>query len=174
MLISAWFGFRILILQEFWRAFLGVINALSIKQLIAPECRCLHFFFPFSFQIQAEGILNGQSIENQRTTFVKQLKLGKVRQKSLSKSLKSPKCCHPVTSLFELVVSISCTNILLFKVNSPGKYLWALRPQLSKTSNAERMWIFSCYLAKHINVSLAHFLDFTLILQWANWFIFCL
>ncbi|XP_071672282.1 ubiquitin carboxyl-terminal hydrolase 30 isoform X3 [Patagioenas fasciata] len=31
-------------------------------------------------QIQAEGTLNGQSIENQRTTFVKQLKLGKLPQ----------------------------------------------------------------------------------------------
>lgn len=30
------------------------------------------------FQIEAKGTLNGENVEHQRTTFVKQLKLGKV------------------------------------------------------------------------------------------------
>ena len=33
--------------------------------------------FPL-FQIEAKGTLNGEEVEHQRTTFVKQLKLGKV------------------------------------------------------------------------------------------------
>lgn len=47
--------------------------------LIQPVIKWL-YFFSLLFQIRAEGTLNGQNIENQRTTFVKQLKLGKVRQ----------------------------------------------------------------------------------------------
>lgn len=31
------------------------------------------------FQIEAKGTLDGEKVEHQRTTFVKQLKLGKVR-----------------------------------------------------------------------------------------------
>ncbi|OPJ74955.1 ubiquitin carboxyl-terminal hydrolase 30 [Patagioenas fasciata monilis] len=40
----------------------------------------LSLSIPAAVWIQAEGTLNGQSIENQRTTFVKQLKLGKLPQ----------------------------------------------------------------------------------------------
>ncbi|KFO95824.1 Ubiquitin carboxyl-terminal hydrolase 30, partial [Calypte anna] len=43
------------------------ISSESVKDVVCDNCT----------KIQAEGTLNGQSIENQRTTFVKQLKLGK-------------------------------------------------------------------------------------------------
>ncbi|NWI50894.1 UBP30 hydrolase, partial [Calyptomena viridis] len=46
------------------------ISSESVKDVVCDNCT----------KIQAEGILNGQSIENQRTTFVKQLKLGKLPQ----------------------------------------------------------------------------------------------
>ncbi|XP_048178439.1 ubiquitin carboxyl-terminal hydrolase 30 [Corvus hawaiiensis] len=46
------------------------ISSESVKDVVCDNCT----------RIQAEGILNGQSIENQRTTFVKQLKLGKLPQ----------------------------------------------------------------------------------------------
>ncbi|XP_048677523.1 ubiquitin carboxyl-terminal hydrolase 30 isoform X3 [Caretta caretta] len=42
--------------------------------------RITHLFDVHSLQIQAEETLNGQTTENQRTTFVKQLKLGKLPQ----------------------------------------------------------------------------------------------
>ncbi|NWI85704.1 UBP30 hydrolase, partial [Pitta sordida] len=46
------------------------ISSESVKDVVCDNCT----------KIQAERILNGQSIENQRTTFVKQLKLGKLPQ----------------------------------------------------------------------------------------------
>ncbi|KAF2986585.1 hypothetical protein EK904_009210, partial [Melospiza melodia maxima] len=46
------------------------ISSESVKDVVCDNCT----------KIQAQGILNGQSIENQRTTFVKQLKLGKLPQ----------------------------------------------------------------------------------------------
>ncbi|NXC19429.1 UBP30 hydrolase, partial [Corythaeola cristata] len=46
------------------------ISSESVKDVVCDNCT----------KIQAEGTLNGQSIENQRTTFVKQLKLGKLPQ----------------------------------------------------------------------------------------------
>ncbi|KAM6340026.1 ubiquitin carboxyl-terminal hydrolase 30 isoform 2-T2 [Alca torda] len=46
------------------------ISSESVKDVVCDNCT----------KIQAKGILNGQSIENQRTTFVKQLKLGKLPQ----------------------------------------------------------------------------------------------
>ncbi|NXQ08374.1 UBP30 hydrolase, partial [Vidua macroura] len=46
------------------------ISSETVKDVVCDNCT----------KIQAEGILNGQSIENQRTTFVKQLKLGKLPQ----------------------------------------------------------------------------------------------
>ncbi|NXG08182.1 UBP30 hydrolase, partial [Sakesphorus luctuosus] len=46
------------------------ISSEAVKDVVCDNCT----------KIQAEGILNGQSIENQRTTFVKQLKLGKLPQ----------------------------------------------------------------------------------------------
>ncbi|NXC32742.1 UBP30 hydrolase, partial [Campylorhamphus procurvoides] len=46
------------------------ISSESVKDVVCDNCT----------KIQAEGILNGQSIEHQRTTFVKQLKLGKLPQ----------------------------------------------------------------------------------------------
>ncbi|XP_048820096.1 ubiquitin carboxyl-terminal hydrolase 30 isoform X2 [Lagopus muta] len=46
------------------------ISSESVKDVVCDNCT----------KIQAEGTLNGQSIENQKTTFVKQLKLGKLPQ----------------------------------------------------------------------------------------------
>uniref|UniRef100_A0A8D0GU78 Ubiquitin carboxyl-terminal hydrolase n=1 Tax=Sphenodon punctatus TaxID=8508 RepID=A0A8D0GU78_SPHPU len=46
------------------------ISSESVKDVVCDNCTT----------IQAEGTLNGQSIENQKTTFVKQLKLGKLPQ----------------------------------------------------------------------------------------------
>ncbi|KGL73132.1 Ubiquitin carboxyl-terminal hydrolase 30, partial [Tinamus guttatus] len=46
------------------------ISSESVKDVVCDNCT----------KIQAEGSLHGQSIENQRTTFVKQLKLGKLPQ----------------------------------------------------------------------------------------------
>ncbi|XP_068766956.1 ubiquitin carboxyl-terminal hydrolase 30 isoform X1 [Struthio camelus] len=46
------------------------ISSESVKDVVCDNCT----------KIQAEGTLHGQSIENQRTTFVKQLKLGKLPQ----------------------------------------------------------------------------------------------
>ncbi|KFO75852.1 Ubiquitin carboxyl-terminal hydrolase 30, partial [Cuculus canorus] len=46
------------------------ISSESVKDVVCDNCT----------KIQAEGTLNGQSIEKQRTTFVKQLKLGKLPQ----------------------------------------------------------------------------------------------
>ncbi|NXK85647.1 UBP30 hydrolase, partial [Formicarius rufipectus] len=46
------------------------ISSEAVKDVVCDNCT----------KIQAEGILNGQSIENQKTTFVKQLKLGKLPQ----------------------------------------------------------------------------------------------
>ncbi|XP_051489831.1 ubiquitin carboxyl-terminal hydrolase 30 isoform X2 [Apus apus] len=46
------------------------ISSESVKDVVCDNCT----------KIQAEGTLKGQSIENQRTTFVKQLKLGKLPQ----------------------------------------------------------------------------------------------
>ncbi|KFP92715.1 Ubiquitin carboxyl-terminal hydrolase 30, partial [Apaloderma vittatum] len=46
------------------------ISSESVKDVVCDNCT----------KIQAERILNGQSVENQRTTFVKQLKLGKLPQ----------------------------------------------------------------------------------------------
>ncbi|NXY82415.1 UBP30 hydrolase, partial [Alcedo cyanopectus] len=46
------------------------ISSESVKDVVCDNCT----------KIQAEGTLNGQSIENKRTTFVKQLKLGKLPQ----------------------------------------------------------------------------------------------
>ncbi|XP_074966882.1 ubiquitin carboxyl-terminal hydrolase 30 isoform X1 [Phalacrocorax aristotelis] len=46
------------------------ISSESVKDVVCDNCT----------KIQAEGTVNGQSIENQRTTFVKQLKLGKLPQ----------------------------------------------------------------------------------------------
>ncbi|XP_008937070.1 PREDICTED: ubiquitin carboxyl-terminal hydrolase 30 [Merops nubicus] len=46
------------------------ISSESVKDVVCDNCT----------KIQAEGTLNGQSIENQRTTFAKQLKLGKLPQ----------------------------------------------------------------------------------------------
>nr|XP_042708357.1 ubiquitin carboxyl-terminal hydrolase 30 isoform X3 [Chrysemys picta bellii] len=46
------------------------ISSESVKDVVCDNCT----------KIQAEGTLNGQTTENQRTTFVKQLKLGKLPQ----------------------------------------------------------------------------------------------
>ncbi|XP_053938488.1 ubiquitin carboxyl-terminal hydrolase 30 isoform X1 [Cuculus canorus] len=46
------------------------ISSESVKDVVCDNCT----------KIQAEGTLNGQSIEKQRTTFIKQLKLGKLPQ----------------------------------------------------------------------------------------------
>ncbi|NXI34831.1 UBP30 hydrolase, partial [Galbula dea] len=46
------------------------ISSESVKDVVCDNCT----------KIQAEGTRNGQSIENQKTTFVKQLKLGKLPQ----------------------------------------------------------------------------------------------
>ncbi|KFQ25728.1 Ubiquitin carboxyl-terminal hydrolase 30, partial [Mesitornis unicolor] len=46
------------------------ISSESVKDVVCDNCT----------KIQAEGTLNGQCIENQRTTFIKQLKLGKLPQ----------------------------------------------------------------------------------------------
>ncbi|XP_019394379.1 PREDICTED: ubiquitin carboxyl-terminal hydrolase 30 [Crocodylus porosus] len=46
------------------------ISSESVRDVVCDNCT----------KIQAEGIRNGQTIENQKTTFVKQLKLGKLPQ----------------------------------------------------------------------------------------------
>ncbi|XP_010156051.1 PREDICTED: ubiquitin carboxyl-terminal hydrolase 30 [Eurypyga helias] len=46
------------------------ISSESVKDVVCDNCT----------KIQAEGTLNGQSVEHQKTTFVKQLKLGKLPQ----------------------------------------------------------------------------------------------